>query len=166
MGQNLPLVYIEGIFHMKDGTELYAYPEGKPPISVDAALRKIEGEKVTMLVHHHPPSPMEPHKGGAGSCIWGVDVCPCGHWERPQWLHTWTAGGILSYEDEWKVGEEKAQLPHFLMGHRGRIITFAEREVVMPDLNDLENQKTDDLLQEAMGLTDLLKNLQSFMAEK
>ena len=150
---------------MQDGASLYAYPEKGSPLCVDTELKKVEGEKVSVVVHHHP-KPLNITKPGAGSCVWGAESCPCGHAERPEWLHQSQHEGVLTHTDEWKVDGESLDLVHYLVGHRGRIVAFAQREVAPVDMSDIGSNKTDDLMAEATELMDTLKNLQSFMAEE
>lgn len=150
---------------MQDGVSLYAYPENGTPLCVDDELKKLEGEKVSVVVHHHP-KPLNIREPGAGSCVWGADSCPCGHAERPEWLHQSQHEGILTHNKEWEVGGESLDLIHYLVGHRGRIVAFAQREVAPVTIDDLENKKTEDLLAEASELMNILHNLRSVVGEE
>lgn len=146
------LLILEGVFH-DPGTGLTVYPDGGDPQNVDEALASFEGQNVDLSLHHFPPSPPDPTIPGGGACLWGA-LCPCGHVADPAWLFNLNAKGVLDRlsSGRWRVSEDRIPLEENMVGHRGRLILFREREVPA-------DQGVEDLLSEAEGLLSLLEGL-------
>lgn len=120
----VPVVHIlEGLFFERDGV-LMVDPGGE---DVGAKLSPLVGRTVEVAAHHFPPSPPILDAPGLGCCLW-AGFCPCGHREDPTALFSRGYRGVLEKSSEgiWNVGGEVLPLRSHLLGHRSRLVLFAE----------------------------------------
>lgn len=140
---------LEGVFFESDGLiHLDSTVE-----DVGAKLRPLIGRTVEVAAHHFPPSPPILDAPGLGCCLW-AGFCPCGHRQDPAALFSRLYRGVLkqSPEGTWSVGGEALPLRSHLVGHRSRLVLFAEGTLD-------QGTNTETLLGEAAELLEALESL-------
>lgn len=161
-----------GVFYEADGV-LRVSDEHEGALDVDTVLAAVKGTEVHVLAHHRPPDPPLKDKWGVGSCyLEGQGHCHCGHHDRPQWIYTFNAVGVLQTDDEgWVVqtpdGENHTIRTDWLVGHRSQLVV-----VSMPDLEKMAEEvrsfdpsnlgadaRVADLQQRATEIRDYLEEL-------
>ena len=93
--------------------------------------------------------------------MWG-EHCPIGHRQDPTWLYSQKAKGVLDHSPDgsWVVGDTPLPLRKNLLGHRSRIVLFAEGAKIDPDAS------VEDLLSEAEGLMGVLQGLRDVVGKE
>jgi len=153
-----PLLLLDGIF---------SQDENGTSVLMDGVVRHLgevlspfHGREVEVLLHHHPPQPVDKTLPGGGSCLW-AGHCPHGHQSRPGWLHHQTISGFLrESEDGWVVGESHLRLD-LMPGHHGRLILLDSQRFVDPPADS----SVENLVQEAEQMASLLESLKGVLRE-
>jgi len=129
-----------GVFYEADGC-LRVADEHDGALDVETVLAPVKGVMVHVLAHHRPPEPPLKDKWGVGCCyLEGQGHCHAGHHERPQWIYTFNAVGVLQTDDDGWIVESKDGASHairtdWLVGHRSQIVV-----VSMPDLEKMADK--------------------------
>ena len=157
------LILLEGPFHVDSEGNLKVNQAGSE-LDVSESFRELKGQRVQVALHYIFPNGPEPHKWGAGCCLWQerLQPCPVGHHANSNKFLNFVAQGVLYQENGWYLKTFEGfceKIPIFqLDGHYGRIAAASLSEV--DKMRDLaEGSSVEALGARIHNLKDLLEKV-------
>jgi len=159
-------ILLEGLFYQASGQVCVQGVSGSPSNLVEM-LAPFEGQRVRLVAHHQPPTPIEHTRWGGGCCRWQPADCPAGHHLNPAYLFCFSGIGVLTRVPEgWQVqAAEKTETLSMtsLIGHAARMVLVSDMEPPVGGSTDPDLSRLLELGDQVEDLKRCIANLRGFL---